>query len=255
MSPNTLTNPPKTKSWLLIVVMFIAGLGGGAMVMTLLTSNTAEPKPSAQTTAEADGINSATNNQVAASATEAATQEEIRSLREEVEQMRAATRNEIVNGAVVAAKQPATASRPNVGQRTLAYWNQLNGIMAREAAMRAAPPQLTAGNAMSFVSSQSSAFEFAGSAIRQLNTKGIDPQAAGIGREIAAWYEKGVANSRQAESLLGSDDVAARQGAAGQGWSSAEKQHREECLAINRRGEQLRQELTRKYGLEFPALQ
>jgi hypothetical protein len=108
---------------------------------------------------------------------------------------------------------------------------------------------------MSFVSSQTSAYEYAAGAIRELSTSGVDPQAAAIGRDIAAWYDQGVANSRNATSLLGSDDVAARQGAAGQGWSSAEKQHREQCLAINRRGAQLRQELSRKYGIEFPALQ
>ncbi|MCC7084232.1 MAG: hypothetical protein IT427_04405 [Pirellulales bacterium] len=151
------------------------------------------------------------------------------------------------------AKQTPAAS--STGQRTLAYWNKLNSIMAREAAMRSAPPQLTAANAISFVSNQTSAYEYAATAMRQLSTTGVDPQAVAIGRDIAAWYDQGVANSRSAESLLGSDDIASRQGAAGQGWSSAAKQHREQCLAINRRGEQLRQALSRRYGLDFPALQ
>jgi hypothetical protein len=256
---NTNTNSKSPKTWLAIGVMFIAGLAGGVFALNLVSQRgnsshdvVAEgPSAPAATRTISDGATSAN----------AATQDEIRELRDEVDQLRAAAqsnaggnvRNELINQPRSTVRQPSSAT--SEGQRTLAYWNKLNSIMSREAAMRAAPPQLTAGNAMSFVSNQSSAYEDAAAAIRQLNPSGIDPQVANIGREIAAWYDEGIANSRSAESLLGSDDIAARQGAAGQGWSSSEKSHREKCLAINRRGEQLRQELSRKYGLEFPPMQ
>jgi hypothetical protein len=141
------------------------------------------------------------------------------------------------------------------GETTLAYWNALNAIMMRELSMRAAPPQLTAGNAMSFVSGQSGAYQYAAAAIRKLSIAEVDPEVVALARDLAAWYEQGLANNRTAESLLGSADIAARQGSTGNNWQTAEKQHREQCLQINLRGEQLRNSLSRKYGLAFPKLQ
>ena len=70
-----------------------------------------------------------------------------------------------------------------------------------------------------------------------------------------AWYNQGIANSHAAGSLLQSADIASRQGQPGQDWQAAEKQHREQCLQINRQGEQLRDALSRKYGVAFPKLQ
>jgi hypothetical protein len=253
------TTKPSTKPWLSFAVMFVAGLGGGAVALALLTPKSGTSR--IQQSVAVDSKQPSTTRDEKPS-TDPALQE-IRMLREEIEELRAATQANAISKVTPGASYPVQPAATNstvpspasAGQRTLAYWNQLNSIMSREAAMRAAPPQITAANAMSFVSGRTSAFEYAGTAIRQLNTKGVDPQAVSIGREIAAWYDQGIANSRSAESLLGSDDTAGRQGAPGQSWSSAEKQHREACLVINRRGEQLRQELTQRYGITFPALQ
>ena len=51
-------------------------------------------------------------------------------------------------------------SKPNLpkspsGEATLAYWNAVNDVIAREGAMRAAPANLTAGNAGGFVEARS----------------------------------------------------------------------------------------------------
>jgi hypothetical protein len=256
MSADLQTNSPNKKSWITFAVMFLVGLGGGALAFHLATRMTNDVRPVASAALETNPATAVRD----ADSHSSTTTEEIRLLREEVALLRATGKTNPENQSRVEVERPTSSpakqtSAASTGQRTLAYWNKLNGIMSREAAMRSAPPQLTAANAMSFVSSQASAYEFAAGAIRQLSTSGVDPQAANIGREIAAWYDQGIANSKGAESLLGSDDVAARQGAAGQGWSATEKQHREQCLAINRRGAQLRQELTRKYGIEFPPLQ
>ncbi len=257
MSTDTSSSSTTTKSWISFAIMFVAGVAGGVVVLTWLASTNGAAKTSISNNSDV-----VSSNQIETSSSTAELQE-LRLLREEVEQLRAAAHMNVAHesannfsaSAQTIAQQPSASASSSVGQRTLAYWNELNSIMSREAAMRAAPPQITAGNAMSFVSGRTGAFEFASSAIQQLSTKGVDPKAVNLGRQIAAWYRQGIANSRSAESLLGSGDIAARQGAAGQGWSAAEKQHREQCLAINQRGEQLRQELTRKYGLSFPALQ
>jgi hypothetical protein len=143
----------------------------------------------------------------------------------------------------------------SAGEQTLAYWNGMNAIMEHEAALRAAPPQITAGNALSFVSGETSAYQYAADAIRKLNREGVDPDVISLAREIVGWYRQGIANSHAAESLLQSADTASRQGQPGQDWQTAEKQHREQCLQINRHGEQLRESLSRKYGLAFPKLQ
>jgi hypothetical protein len=158
-------------------------------------------------------------------------------------------------------ERPARAQHPDregasaVGQATLAYWNELNEVMIREAAMRAAPPKLTAGNAMSFVTGQSDAYEFAAKAIRGLDAAQVDPRVRALADEIALWYDQGAVNSREASSLLQSNDVAARQGGAGKSWKSGAESHRKQCLEINARGEKLRGELSRTYGLAFPKLQ
>src|SRR4029079_4222399 len=116
------------------------------------------------------------------------------------------------------APQQTNQTANSTGVLTLAYWNNLNSIFARESAMRSAPPQLDAGNATSFVSGRTAAFQYAGDAVRRLDTRGVDPTLASFAQEIARWYDQVIANSRLAESLLGSSDVASRQGGPGQNW-------------------------------------
>jgi hypothetical protein len=140
------------------------------------------------------------------------------------------------------------------GEPTLAYWNALNDIISREAAMRTAPGAITAANAVGFVTARVQAGEYASQAIRTLNAQGVDSDAVTLGRELAAWYAEETANNRQAESLLGSADIAARQGQAGKSWQSREEQHRRKCDDLNRRGAALRATLTKRYGLAFPEL-
>lgn len=147
---------------------------------------------------------------------------------------------------------PAEASS---GQITLNYWNALNSIMAREEAMRSAPPQLTADSAGGFVMGRSQAFEYAAGAIRKLTTTGVDSDVVALAGELAKWYDEGLANSRAAGSLLQSTDLAVRQGSPGQSWQAAERHHRDRCLELNQLGVQLQQSLSRKYALQFPPLQ
>lgn len=259
-------NSNAANTWVSFAIMFIAGLAGGAVAITFFSSHSNQSRASAAANLPVDQLLAAapqTESPSPSTATvDTSTLDELRTLKSEVEQLRAeshasgvANSSQPTNAPSQNPPREAVNASPSMGQRTLAYWNEMNSIMSREAAMRAAPPQLTAENALSFVNGQSSAFEFASSAFEQLNTDGVDPQAVALGREITAWYKQGITTSQTAESLLGSSDIAARQGSAGQSWSTSEKQHREACLAINSRGEQLRQQLSRKYGLQFPPLQ
>jgi hypothetical protein len=110
-------------------------------------------------------------------------------------------------------------------------------------------------NAGSFVSGRTQAFEYAASAIRKLNAAGIDAEVVALAQDLAQWYDEGIANSRQAESLLQSSDIASRQGTPGKSWQTTERHHRDRCLEINQHGAQLQQSLSRKYGVTFPSLQ
>lgn len=156
--------------------------------------------------------------------------------------------------AVVPETAPAADTADSAGTATLRYWNELNDVISREAAMRTAPANLTAASAAGFVSSRIQAGKFASTAIEQLNQNGVDADALSLGKELAAWYRDEISLNERAKSLLGSTDVAARKGSAGNTWRSGEEQHRLKCEAINRRGEELRTRFSRKYGLTFPAL-
>ncbi len=236
---------------LLVFVLFVGGAAGGvawSRRMSATRGESAVPAPAPAAPAP--------NREELALQLETA--KELRALREELADLRSdkdrpAPSHQPVRSAAAERHAPATPEDTQ-GPATLAYWNQLNSVMAREAAMRAAPPKLTAGNALSFVSGESDAYTYAGGAIRALDAANVDPQALALAQEIAAWYDQGVVNSRQAGSLLQSNDVAARQGQAGKSWKSGAEEHRKQCLEINKRGERLRGELSRKYGLKFPKL-
>lgn len=240
------------RGWLPFAGMFVVGSAAGVVGLRLvpLPGITGGGNPHRQS-AEAD----APQDQDAATAIH----HEIRALRQELANLRTATggrgdaaRNEV--DVVLSTGDPSAPPGQPTGTRTLAYWNELNAIMAKEAAMRAAPPQITAENALAFVGGRTRAFQFAGPAIRELNAHGVDPQVTAIARDIAEWYEAGLAIGQEAESLLGTADVATRQGSRGVTWRSREEQHRQRCLEINRRGEQVRRAMSQKYGLDFPKL-
>jgi hypothetical protein len=120
--------------------------------------------------------------------------------------------------------------------------------------MRATPPNVTAANAQAFVVQRAQAFDFAARSIAALDTRGVDAEVVGIGREIADWYRDGIAANANAQQLLSQADEATRKGAAGKSWRSSEEQHRMRCLAINRKGAEIRQRMSAKYGEEFPPL-
>jgi hypothetical protein len=190
-------------------------------------------------------------------ATEASgVERQLRALRAELAELRAAQQRlgQPWHPATTPTTNRDTDASRDMGQTTLAYWNRLNAIIDREAGMRAAPPKLTAGNALSFVTGQSDAYTYAAGAIRGLDPAGVDPQVLDLSRALALWYDQGAVNSREAGSLLQSNDVAARQGQPGKNWKTSFEDHRKQCLEINQRGERLRDELSRRYGLAFPKL-
>jgi hypothetical protein len=139
------------------------------------------------------------------------------------------------------------------GPATLAYWNGLNEIIARETSMRAAPAELTAANVGGFVDARIKAARFASSAIRDLDGAAVDPDALALGKELDAWYRDEIANNERAKSLLGASD-STRKGAGGKSWRASEERHNRQCADINRHGSDLRARLTRKYSLAFPPL-
>lgn len=238
---------------LLVVVLFVGGAAGGVAWSRRMSAQPGESAVPASAAAPVAAVNREEF------ALQLETAKELRALREELADLRSdkerpAPSHQPVRSAPAAERHAPAGHEDTQGPATLAYWNQLNSVMAREAAMRAAPPKLTADNAQSFVSGETDAYTYAGGAIRTLDAANVDPQALALAQEIAAWYDQGVVNSRQAGSLLQSNDVAARQGQAGKSWKSSAEEHRKQCLEINKRGERLRGELGRKYGLKFPKL-
>jgi hypothetical protein len=147
----------------------------------------------------------------------------------------------------------ARTARAVSGQATLAYWNGLNDIIARETAMRAAPAELTAANVGGFVEARIKAARFASDAIRELDSAAVDPDALALGKELGEWYRDEIANNERARSLLGSSD-SDRKGAGGKSWRASEERHNRQCAEINRHGSDLRARLARKYSLTFPPL-
>jgi hypothetical protein len=151
-------------------------------------------------------------------------------------------------------RSSARNGHPVSGEATLAYWNRLNEVIAREAALRAAPAELTSANVGGFVDARIQAARFASSAIGELEGAAVDPDALALGKELVAWYRDEIANNERAKSLLGSSDSAARKGSAGKSWRASEERHSRQCDEINRHGRDLRARLSRKYGLVFPPL-
>lgn len=137
---------------------------------------------------------------------------------------------------------------------TQAYWNGLNDIISREGTMRTAPRKVTGENAGSFVDSRTQAGKFAAKALGELKTAGVDAEAIALGQELIAWYREEVTLSEQAKTLLGSADIAARKGTAGNAWRAAEDRHRRQCDEINRHAADLQVRLSRKYGVSLPKL-
>lgn len=148
----------------------------------------------------------------------------------------------------------AVRTKTSAGETTLAYWNRLNDVIAKEAAMRAAPANVTAGNAAGFVDARLQAGRFASGALRELDATGVDPEVVAISRELVAWYDEEVTLNTKAQTLLKSSDIAARKGGAGSSWRAGEERHQRTCAEINRRAAELRTRLTARYGLEFPPL-
>lgn len=158
-------------------------------------------------------------------------------------------------GAVALPDNPDPARHAEMGRRTLAYWNQLNDIILREEQMRRVPQGgLTISNAGDFLRRRGQANEFAATKIRQLSTAMVDPDVVGIATDIAAWYDRGNQLNDTGSFLLNRADSASRRGQPGQSWQEGEKQQRASVAEINRRGDEIRQRMIRKYGLSFPNL-
>jgi len=151
---------------------------------------------------------------------------------------------------------PSSPSRNEpTGDATLSFWNAINDVIAREAAMRIAPANLTAANAGGFVEARIRAGKFAGDALRNLPRENVDRDVLAHAADLAAWYDDEARLAGEASSLLGSSDFAARRGSAGKSWRNSEDKHRQRCDEINRRSATLQTQLSQKFGRQFPPLQ
>ena len=155
----------------------------------------------------------------------------------------------------VSAESTPAESSTSTGQKTLAYWNAMNTIMAKEEAMRAAPAAgINQSNAGDFINGRGQAGNYAAQAFRSLDATNVDPTVVQLGQDIANWYEAGAKLNDTASYLLNQASDNTRRGQTGKTWADAEKAHNTSVQAINRRGDQLQAELSKKYGLAFPDL-
>jgi len=152
------------------------------------------------------------------------------------------------------AGSPSTTTNASAGAKTLAYWNRLNDIIAREASTRSAPAEgLSAANAADFLSRRTGAGRDASNAIRELDSTDIAPEATALADKLAGWYDANASAADNGGSLLNAD-AASRRGQPGRQYQSSERGLQESVAEINREGERVRASMTRKYGLEFPPL-
>lgn len=140
------------------------------------------------------------------------------------------------------------------GQATLAYWNRVNDIIAREAEMRTAPSDITAANAEGFVAARLRAFRYAATALGGLKARNVDPEVASHVQHLIVWYEEGAELNQHATHLLNDASDEERKGSEGRSWQDAEKDHYESVQRLNQRGQALRKRMTQRYGIDFPAL-
>jgi hypothetical protein len=147
---------------------------------------------------------------------------------------------------------PPQASR---GERTLAYWNKMNDVIAQEEAKRAVPAGgVTTASAAEFLNRRIGAAKYAVGALKELDTKDVDPLATDFVETLGAWYGEGVAINEEGKRLLEQESAEARRGAAGLRWQTSYKHHEQGVQQINAAGARVRDMLEKKYGLAFPPL-
>ncbi|MGD9855925.1 MAG: hypothetical protein AB7U20_13350 [Planctomycetaceae bacterium] len=155
----------------------------------------------------------------------------------------------------VSAPSSAEVRAVEPGQATLEYWDRMNAIILQEASLRSVPAGgITAGNAAGFLDARIAAAQFAVDGIRQLDANGVDARVVELGQQLARWYEDGGKVAATGSELLRGASVQDRQGSAGKRYQAAERSHSQSVGAINAAGEQVRGEMSRKYGLSFPPL-
>lgn len=147
--------------------------------------------------------------------------------------------------------EPTSAS---IGETTLEFWNRMNDVIDREAAMRSTPQGgVSASNAADFLDARVQAAEYAVDALRKLKSTGVDNRAVEVAEALTAWYEQGREVAQTGRDLM-TQPPGARQGAAGKRYQADEKTYSQAVNEVNALGERARQELSQAYGMRFPAL-
>ena len=250
------TAPPKKRTSGLFgaAAVFLIGIVGGTFLLQEENLAALRALGGVATSVAADIVSPAT---VDAESTEAPSdrEAEILALKRRIEELEHGQPSRPAGNAM-SANTPSSASRRHLeaGERTLSFWNGLNEVLAREAAMRAAPTKLTSGNAGSFLTARIKASDYAVRGIRRLDRGGVDPGVLRLADELMAWYQEGVTINQQASQLFTRADVATRKGAPGKSWQQAESHHRQHVVKINGRAKGLRSQMKQKYGLAFPPL-
>jgi len=140
------------------------------------------------------------------------------------------------------------------GERTLAFWNEMNNIIDREAQMRTVPAGgVNDNNASRFIDARVAAGEYAVQAFAALESKSVDRDVVALSKQLGDWYAKGVAICKTGQEVLGSD-AATRRGQAGLSWKAGEFTHAAAVNALNKQGATVRAAMTKKHGIAFPPL-
>jgi hypothetical protein len=193
----------------------------------------------------------------APSAAEMATkvQNELVSLRDEITTLR-----DSQPAQATAPKQVASSAAPAdedavARKASLAYWSRLNEVVHRQATLQLeAESAANEGNATKVASLKARISRFSAEAIRALATADVDPTAAKLGGEIAAWYDDGADLYEQAVQVWESPARSQVGQPLTQEWERDQVQYQNEGRLLRSRVSAVRDSLARRFGGGFAPL-
>jgi len=87
-----------------------------------------------------------------------------------------------------------------------------------------------------------------------MRARNVAPEVVAHVQRLIDWYEEGAEINQNALHLLTAADQETRQGSEGRSWRGSEKAHYQTVQRLNQNGRELREQMSQRYGLDFPEL-